>query len=159
MMADGVVVSNRDVVKPALDRQGGQFRHGQRAVGVDGVCVQIPGQPAPVVGRGQIAASGVMTNELRAPPNQPQNPFGPRQPRSRTPRVRSYDSSTRRPRQPGSTSTGRYCQGEPKRSSGVHRPVYCIHCDIPASATKNSGVDLGGSRGLAHGYWPGAGRE
>jgi hypothetical protein len=52
VVADRVVVGDGDEVEPASGRQRGQLGHGQRAVRVYGVRVQVAGQPA-VAGAGR----------------------------------------------------------------------------------------------------------
>ncbi len=55
MVAGRVVVGHGEEVKAALDREPGQLGHGQHAVGVHRVRVQVAGQPAHPAGGGQVA--------------------------------------------------------------------------------------------------------
>src|SRR5690554_6146330 len=62
-----------------------------------------------------------MANRCRAPPDQPRNPDGPRQPRSTTPAERSYDSRASSEPAPDGISNGTSRYGDAARSSGVSR--------------------------------------
>jgi hypothetical protein len=61
VVADGVVVGDREEVEAVARREQREFGHGQLAVGVHGVGVQVTGEPAPprpgrqVPGRGPVA--------------------------------------------------------------------------------------------------------
>ena len=56
VMADGVVVGHGQVVEPLGGGEAGQLGHRQVTVGVHGVGVQVPGQPAVPGPGGQLAA-------------------------------------------------------------------------------------------------------
>ena len=64
VVADRVVVGDRDEVQAASGREGGQFGDGQRAIGVHGVRVQVTGQPA-------VAAAGRAEPGAAAGPRAP----------------------------------------------------------------------------------------
>ena len=101
-MAHRVVVGDGDEVQPAFHRVSGQFSHAHDPVGVEGMRVQVPGQPGePGIGRQRTPRGPRAGHRRRVRYRQPRGQLaaeGARSPPTRAPRSRRTAPPPRAPR-------------------------------------------------------------
>ena len=104
VVADRVVVSDRQEVQAPASGEPGQLGHGHHAVGVDGVGVQVAGQPAAARACGQARCGGLSARGGTGRAARP----GPAHPACWTPRPSACNQRPRAAPGAGRSSPARY---------------------------------------------------